>query len=209
MELMRKFAFNEGVIKRKEDLKKRINIKSIPMEEGLKYNNKFKYWWANGFIGEFKEKESSNWTEVYIENKIINQIYDYKNLLKLKEILMSFGGDDVCLNSYEEDLENILSRGQLWINKRGRITEIKGEPNQCHRNSCNLYEQNKDNFEIHLCTGYALCHRDSIWRQHSWVVYIDKNTGKSKIIETTVKWSAYFGYVMTTEESEKFAQDNY
>lgn len=130
------------------------------------------------------------------------------NLEELKKRLLEFGGEIVSVPSVEEDLIKILDRGQFWEKKWGRIVKIKGAPCQCHRNSCELWENNRNNFNIRICTGYALT-EDCIWRQHSWLVFIDERTNKAKIIETTVERIAYYGFVMSEEECEEFCYDNY
>ena len=38
-----------------------------------------------------------------------------RRLFDLKERLLSFAGEAVCLPAYEPDLENILSYGQFWL----------------------------------------------------------------------------------------------
>lgn len=82
---------------------------------------------------------------------------------------------------------------------------MEGVPNQCHKNSCELWYANNDTFDIHICTGYALS-QDGLWRQHSWLVAIIEN--QPKIIETTVDWVAYYGFIRTEEECELFYNMN-
>lgn len=205
--LQKEFAFKEGVINNSNELKKELIIKCNELND-KRINEKT--WWSNGFKGTFEKKGNSTWYDVILNGEIIDSVFDIDRLLELKERILSFGGNDICLDSCEEDLTNILKRGQLWLNKRGRIIKMKGKLNQCHQNSCELWENNKDSFNIHICTGYALCKKDSLWRQHSWLVYIneDLNNPQPQIIETTVDWSAYYGYVMTSEECEKFSYQN-
>ena len=124
-----------------------------------------------------------------------------KTMIKLREILLSFGGSEVCMPGYDEDAKRIIERGQLWYGDRIRM--MKGQPSQCHRNSSYCWEANQD--KAVLCTGYGLS-EDGMWRQHSWLVELRPR--KNRIVETTVPRIAYFGYGMTTEEAWDFYYDN-
>lgn len=130
---------------------------------------------------------------------------DSKNghrMFELREKLLSFGGQEVCLPIYEDDLADILDRGQFWFGDR--ITMKRGLPSQCHLNSCRCWNANKD--KTVLCTGYALS-KDGMWRQHSWCIHVKPRI--NRVVETTVERIAYFGFVMTEEEAEKFYDDTY
>lgn len=121
-------------------------------------------------------------------------------MLELHDKLLSFGGVRTCLPVTEDDLTNILERGQLWIGKI--VTMMPGMPSQCHRNSSACWDVNRN--RTILCTGYALSD-DGLWRQHSWLV----DFRHQQIVETTVPMVAYFGFAMTKEEAEDFLTDNY
>lgn len=123
-------------------------------------------------------------------------------MFDLKEKLLEFAGESACLPAYEEDLDNILKYGQFWIGNN--IKMIKGFPSQCHYNSCLCWEANKD--KTRICTGYALSD-DGMWRQHSWLIWMKPRS--NQIVETTTKRIAYFGFVMTKEQCEKFEEDNF
>ena len=160
-------------------------INWMPMDEDWKRRCK-NYFWYQDTLEEMKK----------LHPKMDERLFD------LKQILLSFGGEATCLPGYEDDLSEILKYGQLWLGTN--IKMMKGVPSQCHRNSCDLWEQNKENTRI--CTGYALSD-DGMWRQHSWVIWMKPNS--NQIVETTVPRIAYFGFVMTTEQCEKFAYDNF
>lgn len=112
--------------------------------------------------------------------------------IPLKKILLGIGGWGVCINQ-EPDLENIIGRGRRFP---GRSKMMKGEPCQCHYNSAACWDENRELCRI--CTGYALS-RDGMWRQHSWVY-----TNSGRVVETTMKRVAYWGFVMTEGECERF-----
>ena len=124
--------------------------------------------------------------------------------IQLRDLLISFcDGSEACVDLYDEDLDAILSRGRLWY--RNSSSLIKGEPGQCHRNSCELWELNHKDHDVSIVTGYALSN-DGMWRQHSWLVRRIDNT--EHIIETTEKRIAYFGFVMTDQEAYQFVEEN-
>jgi len=128
--------------------------------------------------------------------------YQHENLdlENLKKRLLAIGGWAVCLSRHEPDFENILNRGERFA---ARAKMMRGEPCQCHSNSANLWDNNRD--ISYLCTGYALS-KDGMWRQHSWCVV---RTPKSyKVIETTEPRISYFGYIMDQKEAEKFFYEN-
>lgn len=118
--------------------------------------------------------------------------------LPLKKVLLTIGGWGVCVPHIESDLEKILSRGRRFP---ARSIMMKGEPCQCHSNSAYCWDANRDNCTI--CTGYALS-RDGMWRQHSWCFSND-----GSVIETTEKRVAYYGFMMTEAECERFLDYNW
>lgn len=101
----------------------------------------------------------------------------------------------------EQDLDKIITRGQLWYGDR--VDMMKGERGQCHRNTCYLWDANKE--RVLIATGYALS-EDGMWRQHSWGIHVRPRV--NRIVETTVKRIAYFGFVMNLEEPIEFVYHN-
>ncbi len=125
-------------------------------------------------------------------------------MYELRDKLLSFGGESTCFPYIEEDLEDILDKGQFWFGDGAKM--MKGAPSQCHRNCCELYDLNKDDFDVRICTGYALSEKGGMWRQHSWLVL--HNPRSNQIIETTEPRIGYYGFVMTREQCDKFCEDN-
>lgn len=125
-------------------------------------------------------------------------------LYELHQRLLGFGGQETCLPAVEEDIDPILAHGQLWLDRY--VCTMKGAPSQCHRNACDFWEINHNKMDVHIATGYALT-EDGMWRQHSWLVHVMPKF--VRIIETTVRRIAYFGYVMTDEEAWQFINDNW
>ena len=122
-------------------------------------------------------------------------------LLDLRDRLLSFGGNEALMPPVEEDLEAIASRGELWYAED--VALMPGGTSQCHSNSASLWDANRNT--LLLATGYALG-RDGLWRQHSWCVWPAPTGGR--VVETTMPRIAYFGFVMTEEESEGFLLSN-
>lgn len=139
----------------------------------------------------------------------------WAEFLKLHGLLLSIGGYETCFPYVEEDMANILARGRYY---GGFSKMMKGKPSRCHENACNLWTVNKDKHDVHIATGYALS-ADGMWRQHSWLVqrYQTATQHRTRIIETTEKRVAYFGYEMGNEfdpelgmsEAEEFCYWNY
>lgn len=119
-----------------------------------------------------------------------------KTLRALRDRILTFGGDEVLLNTRDEDAEKVLERGQFFYNSRYMK---KGEDCRCHQNAAYLWDANRGRCQI--ATGYALS-EDGLWRQHSWVV--QPMTRTVKVWETTVERVAYFGVVLNDEECQEF-----
>ena len=184
-ELDEKTAYNKGKpIRSASELPNKFQ--TIPMDDDWIETLKTKHFY-----------HENDFTEMYIK-------IDPKNghrMIELREKLLSFGGQEVCLPEYEEDLAKILDRGQLWLGDR--ITMKRGLPSQCHYNSSLCWDANRDRSV--LCTGYGLS-EDGMWRPHSWCIHVKPR--KNRVVETTVERIAYFGFVMTEEEAEEFLYSN-
>lgn len=127
----------------------------------------------------------------------------YSDLSKnpLCQRLLTFGGESVVVPPIEEDEAKIFGRGQFF-SPRG-LRRMRGEPSQCHSNTCSLWNANRK--KLILCTGYALSD-DGVWRQHSWCAM--PSSRACAIVETTTKRVAYYGFAMTDEEAKLFCFDN-
>lgn len=128
------------------------------------------------------------------------EIIPSKEAIELGKKLMEIGGRGLVIDGSDNDIEKIIERGRPFEIKGRKM--MMGEPSQCHSNTAGLYDSNKD--KVNIVTGYALA-EDGDWRQHSWGVMKEKG----KIVETTNKYLAYFGFILTDDESEEFVYDNY
>jgi hypothetical protein len=142
-------------------------------------------WWSSVFDGTpADEREQKRFNA---NRRLINKI-------------LTFGGHEVCMPTIEDDLVDLMTRGVLVYGKKAQM--MKGLASQCHSNSAALWEKNSDSLVI--MTGYGLSN-DGMWRQHSWCAH----SVDGRIVETTEKRIAYFGFVMSNDEAEKFASDNF
>lgn len=152
---------------------------------------------------EWKENCKNNfWFQRTLPEMLIKHPKMDEKLFTLREKLIDFAGESVCLPGYDEDLNNILEYGQFWLGNN--IKMMRGIPSHCHANASRCWEANKD--KCRICTGYALS-PDGMWRQHSWVIWMKPRS--NQIVETTVPRVAYFGFVMTEEQCEEFADSNF
>ena len=117
---------------------------------------------------------------------------------RMQKKLLQHGGESAQRPGCVPQIGAVLDRGSLFI---GRQVRVRGTPNECHANACELWMQHEG--AISLCTGYALT--KGIWLQHSWcVTTVDQE--KMLILETTeVDWENHFGCVLDEQESFRFA----
>ena len=158
--------------------------------------------------GEFDKEWENNikdmwWYHKNKENPVCAPHIKFdERMFKLREKLLSFAGSEVCMPVVDEDLDEILSHGQIWYGDR--IQMKLGRQSQCHRNSASLWNKNKEKYV--LCTGYALT-EDGMWRQHSWLV--EPRVKKSRIIETPPPRFLYIGIGMNNDQAKNFFELNY
>ena len=165
-----------------------------PLDKEWQASRKKEMWWEPSNL-----KDPERFHQLY--GKCPDDIY--QDFLDLEEELLCFGGYSVVLPDIEEDANAILTRGYL---RNGQSRMMVGRPSQCHANTADLWEQNQKDHDVTICTGYALS-PDGLWRQHSWLLH-RYDTGKQRrerVIETTVKRLAYFGFELTQQEAELFA----
>lgn len=105
------------------------------------------------------------------------------------------------MDLYEEDYEDIVECGQFWYGNHSQFR--KGQPCRCHSNSARLWDANRSKCQV--ATGYAMS-ADGCWRQHNWGVEL--LITKYCIWETTEPRIAYFGFIITDEECERFLYEN-
>lgn len=161
-------------------------IKTNPIDKEWKEEISTSKWWAVNYKGVLSEKELK--------------------MIPLRDKLLSFGGEEACLPIDDEDFDKIMNRGFIIDADEIYVEHMPGRKGQCHANSCELYEINKERptykDTLKLMTGYALS-ADGMWVQHTWLYDIDEEHGNA-VIETTVERVAYFGFIMSDEEAEEF-----
>lgn len=119
--------------------------------------------------------------------------------------LLSLGGKSVKLG-LDTDIEIIRMLNDGILLDDSRVVNVEGEPNQCHRNSADIYKNGNKGLgsaTSEIMSGYALYNNK--WVQHSWVL-----TEFNHLKETTnIKFKKYFGYKLSKEESDVFCYENY
>lgn len=192
-----------------EEFRKKHHIPTFPVKTSniavddpdWKMRLKLNSWWeaeqleSGRSIAEFTAGSDHNRSEK-----------EYQEFQILHSILLSIGGSETCFPCTEEDMAAILERGYFH---NGVSKMMLGEPSRCHSNVCELWERNHKSADVRICTGYALS-ADGMWRQHSWLAHYYKTPAQSRmrIIETTAKRVAYYGFEMAKEEAEKFSYFN-
>lgn len=177
---------NNKPIRVKEDMIRNKKIELTPMSDEWKEICARRSWWYHNYED--------------IEELPDNQMKELRRLFDLKEQLLSYAGETVCLPNIDPQIDILLSRGQLWYGDIIKLKKMK--TSRCHENSFNIWDKDKENSKI--VTGYALS-KDSMWRSHSWII-TKYNNGNIKIIETTEPRELYFGVILTEKESYKFKE---
>lgn len=140
-----------------------------------------------------------------LNEKSAGKISTYK---KLNEIMLEIGGSETCFIGWDEDYIKLLERGYY---REGKSKMEKGQPRQCHYNAARIYDERVEEDDVIICTGFALS-EDGMWRAHSWLLqkYITgRGKVRTRILETTTKRIAYFGFELTSEEANEFAELNH
>lgn len=157
----------------------------------------------NPYNGDMEWKERLNsvsWSKVNIRNTF------GPDIITLHDRLLEIGGVETCFPTFENDLDYILTYGQLWDNLTVNLR--RGEPSQCHANSAKIWKKYQDSpdHKYAIVTGYALS-TDGLWRQHSWILQIKPRA--NVLIETTAPRLAYYGFALPYAIAEDFCDDNY
>lgn len=127
-----------------------------------------------------------------------------KGLAKLREKLLSIGGEEVCLQ-FEDDLKNLMKRGRVFPSTGAKMS--KGEPCHCHTNCCALWDANKNQTQIVVGWGLSA---DGIWRQHTFCWQpASGHPRRGRVIETTQKRVIYFGFKLSRREAKEFCGANF
>ncbi len=129
-------------------------------------------------------------------------------LKRLRALLVSLGGDEIVARD-EPHLLEILERGQLIVTDDKNYSEQLGRPSECHANVADIYAEMladaPDLMDFEIMTGWALSN-DGLWRQHTWGLRGGLTEGK--VVETTERRLAYFGFILDDEEAFDFCELN-
>lgn len=118
----------------------------------------------------------------------------------LKQRLLGIGGQKVTRQTPQLPHRTLHDRGRHFRTFRWQYARRNWLlPNECHGNSASLWKKVGRDNGWKVVTGYGLG-ADGLWEPHSWL--IDPKTKTIK--ETTVSRKAYFGVVLTAEETERW-----
>lgn len=159
---------------------------------------------------EWLERLSNNYWATNFKGNVENDcpkdvLPEVRRAFKLRDKILTFGGEQVCMPFIDNDTQNIIDRGQLWYGDR--VIMDYGYTSQCHYNSSVIWEKQRNDEEkdIRIVTGYALF-EDGMWRSHTWCVLVQEE--ENIVVETTVEHVAYFGFVLTELEAKLFFISN-
>jgi hypothetical protein len=122
-------------------------------------------------------------------------------LLPLEQRLLTYGGTRLVYVG-EPHLDQLLTRGQAYAGPAKAVPG--GQPSRCDTNTADLWESHRD--ELRIVEGYGIT-EDGWWRRHSWLVRERPRPRQRRLIETTVRRSCYYGFVLNETESEAFLRD--
>jgi hypothetical protein len=141
---------------------------------------------------------------VFKDSQIINrnQLTEefIKSEMSLTDKLLSIGGESVKLGlDSSEELDLMINSGQIFTNPT--MVGV-GNFGDCHKRVADLYRKHKSK-GFKIVSGYALV--NDVWYQHSWGL-----SGSDSVIETTSnKYDIYYGYILSSDDSEDFCFYNY
>jgi len=121
--------------------------------------------------------------------------------LSLEQRLLTYGGTRLVYVG-EPHLDQLLTRGQAYAGSAKAVPG--GQPSRCYTNTADLWESHRA--ELRIVEGYGLS-EDCWWRRHSWLVREHPRPRQGRLIETTVRRSCYYGFVLNETESEAFLRD--
>jgi hypothetical protein len=154
----------------------------------------------------------------------------------LEARLLSIGGTGVNDRNLDEECfaREIVTRGRLFDGLPVRM--CRGRDHECHANAAAIWSAGDAAGatvggyalgDCHLVRGYAMSADDvdaGVWYAHSWIVTdakvlpagrcpdgspIAARTVPAALVETTVKFARYFGYVLTPDEALSSWRANY
>lgn len=187
IELDNEAAYTKGkAIRHPSDMPKPLVTRKMDKEWLNRVSNHF---WATNFSGILHREYPAH------------LIPHFKTALALRDKILTFGGEQVCMPFLESDMPLVLNRGQLWYGDR--IIKNIGRACQAHYNASVIWEDKRDNKDelVQIATGYALSD-DGMWRSHTWCILVEENS--NTIIETTEERLAYFGFVLSEDEAVAF-----
>jgi hypothetical protein len=190
------FRKNRPILK-PEDLRQNERPVCTPMDKEWRRSIQDKFW-ATNFKGDLRREIAEGMDDWWDpDNAEANRaVRELQKSLTLRDRILQFGGEQVCMPVIEEDIDTLLAHGEVWL-PTGLIMR-RGRPCGCHENTALLWDDNRD--VVTIATGYYLSKKGGMWRQHSWC--IAGNSRGGRVVETTNKGVLYYGVCLNLKESK-------
>ena len=157
------------------------------------------YW--EGFEEDYKHRlQQAPWSKYFKGNTFSHYKDKTMMYLTLKEKILDYAGEDVCIHpavySLSDELDlKILIEGKPFKNPVLALEPLM-ETSQCFYNAAEAV------FSIpsvkRICLGFYM-DESGLWRKHAWC--LDEN---QNLIETTKLGSAYYGVVIDEQDVLKY-----
>jgi hypothetical protein len=136
------------------------------------------------------EKANAEWIRLNLRKAMMLRAVD-EILLGIGGRTVEFGGGYLGFVDFHL-IRAVMQRGMKF--PADGVIMMPGKPSRCHENVDALWHQGAPGMEV--ATGFALINAVGIWEMHSW----GWNVKKRRVIETTERRDAYFGFTMTARE---------
>jgi hypothetical protein len=147
--------------------------------------------WSTKFKGNLVDCIPASTAQKTIPEAVAHLI----RLQQLRDLLLTFGGEEACLPLFEADLDLLRAHGEIWLPIG--LTLKRGADCGCHANAAQLWQGSQG--KIQIATGYYLTD-DGMWRPHSWGIH--PGEGGGRVVETTNAALLYFGVIRSPSEAQ-------
>lgn len=147
-----------------------------------------------GIDHDWKQRLESNPWSRFFKGNPFDHFYGAEtlNMLNLRQKILDYAGEDVCLPFGYNDLDPfgsvLLQHAQPFELKEAIKADFM-PTNMCYVNNCYIVHRYPELFE--LCYGFYMDEK-GMWREHAWVV-----TKNNRMVELTNTGNAYFGINLT------------
>ena len=127
--------------------------------------------------------------------------------IKLRDLLLSFGGVEARIDDSDPDMKRILNCGTVMQCPKMRIKRKRSHGKTDHESVAQDWLNRKDMKTFAIVTGYAMG-KDGIWRRHTWELYFGNGAigDHNWIVDYKDKYLLYFGWTIYVEEGDGWAK---